>query len=98
MIDVSPASPAQDAFPGAGRDPNLTFLVEPVIYGWDSRKMASGGSALAHHPGSELNVRVPARPYRKMQHTSLKMRRLVKYYGMGRCMFKLEAPLWFADS
>lgn len=42
---------------------------------------------------SELKVRVPARPYRHMQHTLLKMRRLVKYCGMGRCMVKLEAAV-----
>jgi hypothetical protein len=75
------------ALPGAGRDPNL---IEPVIYYWGSRKVASRGFALAHHPGSELKVRVPARPYRHMQHTLLKMRRLVKYCGMGRCIVKLE--------
>jgi hypothetical protein len=69
------------ALPGAGRDPNL---IEPVIYYWGSRKVASRGFALAHHPGSELKVRVPARPYRHMQHTLLKMRRLVKYCGMGK--------------
>jgi hypothetical protein len=58
--------PAQDALPGTGRDPNLTFLVEPVIYCWVQRKVANSGFALAHDPGSELNVRVPARPYRQM--------------------------------
>lgn len=79
------------AFPGAGRDPNLTLLVEPVIYCWGSRKVANSGFALAHHPGSELNVRVPARPYRHMQHTLLKMRRLVKYCGMGRCIFQARS-------
>jgi len=36
------------ALPGAGRDPNL---IEPVIYYWGSRKVASRGFALAHHPG-----------------------------------------------
>lgn len=50
----------------------LRCWFEPVIYCWVSRKVANSGLLWAHHPGSELNVRVPARPYRHMQHTLLK--------------------------
>jgi hypothetical protein len=44
----------------------VTLLVEPAIYLLGFREGGEQWLALAHHPGSEVNVRVPVRPYRHM--------------------------------